>query len=98
MIDYFNTTKGLRKGTLVYTRRLKRAKSLIDKEMFRKKLLPIYLACKKQRHSLQDCWYLFKDKRPKGVIIGDARIKRVLKKVEKNKDLTNQVIKIRLEE
>jgi len=30
-------------------------------------------------------------------MIRDARIKRVLKKVEKNKNLTNQVAKIRLE-
>jgi hypothetical protein len=52
MMDYSNTTKGLGKGTLVHTRFLKRARSLIDKEIFYKKLLPIYLACEKQRHSL----------------------------------------------
>jgi hypothetical protein len=63
-----------------------------------KKLLPIYLVCEKQRYSLQDYWYLFKDKRPEGVIIKNAHIKRVLKKVKKNKDLADQVIKIRLEE
>jgi hypothetical protein len=52
MMDYSNTTKGLKKGALVYTRHLKRARSLIDKEISRKKLLPIYLVYKKQGHSL----------------------------------------------
>jgi hypothetical protein len=46
-MDHFNTTKGLGKGTLAYTRRLKRARSLIDKEMFYKKLLPVYLIYEK---------------------------------------------------
>jgi hypothetical protein len=46
-MDYFNTTKGLGKGTLAYTKRLKRARSLVDKEMFYKKLLPICLVCEK---------------------------------------------------
>jgi hypothetical protein len=46
-MDHFNTTKGLRKGILAYTRCLKRAKSLIDKETSYKKLLPIYLVCEK---------------------------------------------------
>ena len=32
---------------------------------------------------------LFKDKRPIGVIIRDNYINRALRKVEKNKDLTN---------
>jgi hypothetical protein len=47
MMDYFNTTKGLGKGILIYTRRLKRAGLLIDEEMFYKKLLPMYLVCEK---------------------------------------------------
>jgi len=51
-MDHSDTTKGLGKGTLVYTRRLKRARLLVDKEMSYKKLLPIYLAYKKQGHSL----------------------------------------------
>jgi len=51
-MDYSNTTKGLGKGTLVRTKRLKKAKSLVDKETSHKKLLPIYLAYKKQGHSL----------------------------------------------
>jgi len=38
---------------------------------------------------------LFEDKRPVGVIIRNTCIKRALKKVEKNKDLTDQVAKIR---
>jgi len=46
-MDYSNTTKGLGKGTLARTRRLKRAGLLVDKETSRKKLIPIYLACKK---------------------------------------------------
>jgi hypothetical protein len=52
IMDYSNTTKGPRKGTLARTRRLKRAGSLVDKETSRKKLLPVYLACKKRGHSL----------------------------------------------
>jgi len=51
-MDYFNTTKGLGKGTLVYTRRLKKARLLVDKEISYKKLLPIYLACEKRGYSL----------------------------------------------
>jgi hypothetical protein len=46
-MDYFNITKGLGKGTLAYTRRLKRARSLIDKETSYKKLIPVYLVYKK---------------------------------------------------
>jgi len=46
-MDYSNTTKGLGKETLAYTRRLKRAKLLVDKETSYKKLLPVYLACEK---------------------------------------------------
>ena len=61
----------------------------MDKKTFYKKLIPKYLACRIQGHSIQDCWCLFKDKRPTGVIIGDICIKRVLKKVEKNKDFIN---------
>jgi len=51
-MDHSNTTKGLGKGTLVRTRRLKKAGSLVDEETSRKKLLPIYLACEKRGHSL----------------------------------------------
>jgi len=51
-MDYFNTTKGLGKGTLVYIRRLKRAGLLVDKETSHKRLLPICLACKKRGYSL----------------------------------------------
>jgi hypothetical protein len=46
-MDYFNTTKGLGKGTLACTKCLKKARLLIDKEMSYKKLLPIYLVCEK---------------------------------------------------
>jgi len=51
-MDYSNTTKGPGKGTLVYTRRLKRARLLVDKETSRKKLIPISLVYEKQGHSL----------------------------------------------
>jgi len=53
-MDHSNTTKGPGKGTLARTRRLKRAGLLIDKETSRKKLIPVCLACEKQKHSLQD--------------------------------------------
>jgi len=51
-MDYFNTTKDPGKVTLAYTRRLKRARLLVDKEMSYKKLLPVCLACEKRGHSL----------------------------------------------
>jgi len=51
-MDYSNTTKGLGKETLAYTRRLKRARLLVDKKTFYKKLLPMCLVYKKQGHSL----------------------------------------------
>ena len=56
---------------------------------------PKCLACRIQRHSIWDYWCLFKDKRPVRVIIRNTHIKRVLKKVEKNKDLADQIAKIR---
>jgi len=61
----------------------------VDKEISCKKLTPKCLAYGIRGHFLRDYWCLFKDKRPIEVIIGDARINRVLKKVEKNKNLTN---------
>jgi len=61
----------------------------VDKETSYKKPTPKYLVCGIRGHSLLDYWYLFKDKRSIGVIIRDAYINRALKKVEKNKDLTN---------
>jgi len=51
-MDYSDTTKGLGKETLAYTRRLKRAGSLVDEETSYKKLLPVCLACEKRGHSL----------------------------------------------
>ena len=61
----------------------------MDEEISCKKPTPKCLACRIRGHSIWDYWYLFKDKRPIGVIIRDARINRALKKVEKNKDLAN---------
>ena len=61
----------------------------MDKETSYKKPIPKCLAYRIRGHTIWDYWCLFKDKRPIGVIIGDTRIKRALKKVEKNKDLTN---------
>jgi len=51
-MDYSNTIKGLGKGTLAYTKHLKRAGLLVNKKTSRKKLLPMCLICKKQGHSL----------------------------------------------
>ena len=97
--DHSDTTKGSRKGKAsARNRRLKRAGTLANEETSCKKPTPECLACGIRGHSIRDCWCLFKDKRPAGVTIGDARIKRVLKKVEKNKDLADQVAKIRREE
>jgi len=88
--NHSDTTKGLRRGkALACNRRLKRAGTLVDKETSYKKLTPKCLACGIRGHSLRDYWCLFKDKKPIGVIIRDTRINRALKKVEKNKNLTN---------
>ena len=81
--DYFDIIKGLWKGkALVCISRLKRAGILANEETFYKKLIPKCLIYRLKGHSLWDCWCLFKNKRPTGVIIGDIYIKRALKKVE----------------
>ena len=49
------------------------------------------LACDIRGHTLSDCWYLFKCKRPKGFNAKGTRIKKVCKKVEHDKDLAAQV-------
>jgi len=54
----------------------------VDKETSYKKLIPKCLVCGIRGHSIWDYWCLFKDKRPVGVIIGDAHIKKALRKVE----------------
>jgi len=97
--DHSNTTKGSRRGKAsVRKSRSKRAGTLVDKETSCKKLTPECLACGIRGHSIRDCWCLFEDKRPVGVMIGDARIKKALRKVEQNKDLTDLVAKIRREQ
>ena len=94
--DYSDTTKSLWKGKASACNRcLKRAGTLMDEKMSCKKPTPECLVCGIQKYSIWDCWCLFEDKRPAGVIIRNACIKRVLKKVEKNKDLADQVAKIR---
>jgi len=60
-----------------------------------KKLIPKCLVYGIKRYSFWDYWCLFEDKRPAGVIIKNTCIKKVLKKVEKNKNLADQVTKIR---
>jgi len=46
-----------------------------------------YLVCNIRGHTLPNYWYLFKSKRPKGFKAVGTRIKRVLIKVEQDKDL-----------
>ena len=45
------------------------------------------LVCNIRGHTLPDYWYLFKSKRPKGFKAVGIYIKRVLIKVEQDKDL-----------
>ena len=45
------------------------------------------LACNIRGYTLPNCWYLFKGKRPKGFKAIGICIKKVLIKVEYNKDL-----------
>jgi len=49
-------------------------------------------------HTLPDCWYLFKGKRLKGFKAIGTHIKRVLTKVEHDKDLAAQVEQLKLKE
>jgi hypothetical protein len=49
-------------------------------------------------HTLPNCWYLFKGKRPKGFKAGSVYIKKVRKRVEDNKDLATQVERLKLSE
>ena len=46
-----------------------------------------YLACGIRGYTLPNYWYLFKGKRPKGFKAVGIYIKKVLIKVEHNKDL-----------
>jgi len=59
---------------------------------------PKCLACEIGGHTLPDCWYLFKCKRPKDFKAVGTRMKRVLTKVEHNKDPADLVAKIRLKQ
>ena len=45
------------------------------------------LVCDIRGHTLPNCWYLFKGKRPKGFKAVGIYIKKVLIKVEHDKDL-----------
>jgi len=45
------------------------------------------LVCDIRGHTLPNCWYLFKSKRPEGFKAVGIYIKRVLIKVEQDKDL-----------
>ena len=66
----------------------KRAGINSTKEMSSKKLKNLKcLACNIRGYTLPDYWYLFKYKRPKGFKAVGIYIKRVLIKVEYNKDL-----------
>ena len=56
------------------------------------------LACDIRGHTLPDCWYLFKGKRPKSFKAVSTQIKKVLIKVEYNKDLAAQVERLKLKE
>jgi hypothetical protein len=49
-------------------------------------------------HSLKYFWYLFEDKRPEDFKISEARMAKLRKKVEKDKDLAAEIEKIKAEE
>ena len=56
--------------------------------MFFKKLKNLKcLVCNIKGHTLPNYWYLFKYKRPKGFKAVNTQIKKMLTKVEYNKDL-----------
>jgi len=58
---------------------------------FKKSKNPKCLAYDIRGHTLFNCWYLFKGKRPKGFKAVGTYIKRVLTKVEHDKDLAAQI-------
>jgi hypothetical protein len=87
--DIFITAK-VQKGrgnSLFYSQ--KRAGTNLTKDIFFKKLKNLKcLVYNIRGHTLPDCWYLFKYKRPEEFKAIYIRIKRVLIKVKYNKDLT----------
>jgi hypothetical protein len=66
----------------------KRAGINLTEETFSKRLKNLKcLACDIRGHTLPNYWYLFESKRPKGFKAVDIYMKRVLIKVEQDKDL-----------
>ena len=55
-------------------------------------------ACELKGHTLPDCWYLFEDKRPDGFKVSSARLEKMLKRVQQDKDLAAQVEKLKKED
>jgi hypothetical protein len=55
-------------------------------------------ACGRKGHTLAGCWYLFENKRPEHFKISKKRLKQTLERVKGNKDLAEQVEKLRQEE
>jgi hypothetical protein len=47
-------------------------------------------------HTLPNCWYLFKGKRPKGFKAGSVCMKKVRKRVKDDEDLAAQVERLKL--
>jgi len=56
------------------------------------------LACDIRGHIFPDYWYLFKCKRPKGFKAIGTHIKRVLTKIEHDKNLVAQIERLKLKE
>ena len=60
---------------------------MTEKTSFKKLKNLKCLVCNIRGHTLLDCWYLFKYKRPEGFKAVGTQIKKVLIKVEHDKDL-----------
>jgi len=54
-------------------------------------------ACDMKGHALPDCWYLFEKKRPEGYKTSKARMEKVRKRIEEDKDLAAQLEKLKLQ-
>jgi len=55
-------------------------------------------ACELKGHTLEDCWYLFEDKRPEGFKASSVRMEKMKKRMEKDKGLAIQIEKLKVKE
>lgn len=55
-------------------------------------------ACEARGHTLANCWYIFKDKRPDDFEVTDERMIEIQKKIDEDKNLAARIEKLKLTE